>query len=92
VLDLPRFLALVPSCESQRTMFHPVRRPRASGDPEPAPGMNRGQPLSRQLIVKIAPLRIMALDQLQLPRTAPLLDALFAENRIGHGLVKLDEH
>ncbi|MGA7865456.1 MAG: hypothetical protein WCA23_15960, partial [Stellaceae bacterium] len=34
----------------------------------------------------------MALDQLQFPRAAPFLDALFAEDRIGHGLVKLDKH
>jgi hypothetical protein len=34
----------------------------------------------------------MALDQLQFPRAAPFLDALFAEDHIGHGLVKLDKH
>jgi hypothetical protein len=34
----------------------------------------------------------MALDQLKFPRAAPFLDALFAEDRIGHGLVKLDKH
>ena len=48
--------------------------------------MNRGRALSRQLLVKITPLPIMALDQLQFPRAAPFLDALFAEDRIGHGL------
>jgi hypothetical protein len=62
----------------------------ASGDPEPALGVNRGRALSRQLLVKITPLPIMALDQLQFPRAAPFLDALFAEERSGHGLVKLD--
>ena len=78
----------------------PVRRPRASGDPEPAPlfgpgagsGMNRGRALSPQLLVKITPLPIMALEQLQFPSAAPFLDALFAEDRIGHGLVKFDKH
>src|SRR5437870_4822202 len=34
----------------------------------------------------------MALDQLQFPRTARFLDALFAEDSISHGLVKLDKH
>ena len=53
--------------------------------------MNRGRALLRQLVVKIMPLRIVALDQLQFPRAAPFLDALFAEDRIGHGLVKLDK-
>ena len=69
-----------------------LRRPRESGDPGPAPGMNRGQGRLRQLIPKITPLWIMALDQLQLPRTAPFLDTLFTEDRIGHGVVKLDKH
>ena len=69
-------------------LLHLVRRPRGSGDPEPAPG----RALSGKLIVKIAPLRIMALDQLQFLRTPPFLDAFFAEDRIGHGLVKLDKH
>ena len=54
--------------------------------------MNRGRALLRQLVVKITPLPIMALDQLQFPRAAPFLDALFAEGRIGHGLVKLDKY
>jgi hypothetical protein len=54
--------------------------------------MNRGRALARQLLVKITPLPIMALDQPQFPRAAPFLDALFAEDRIGHGLVKLDKH
>ena len=64
----------------------------ASGDPEPAPGMNRGRALLRQLVVKIMPLRIVALNQLKFPRAAPFLDPLFAEDRIGDGLVKLDKH
>jgi hypothetical protein len=34
----------------------------------------------------------MALNQLQLPRPAPFLEALFAEDCIGHSLVKLDKH
>jgi hypothetical protein len=65
---------------------------RASGDPEPAPGVNRGRALSPQLRAKITPLPIMALDQLKFPRAAPFLDPLFAEDRIGDGLVKLDKH
>jgi hypothetical protein len=77
-----------------------IRRPRESGDPEPAPllspgagsGMNRGRALLRQLVVKIMPLRIVALNQLKFPRAAPFLDPLFAEDRIGDGLVKLDQH
>jgi hypothetical protein len=58
----------------------------------PAQAGTQGQTLSRQLTAKIEPSRIMALDQHQFPRTAPLLDALFAEDRTGHGLVKLDKH
>jgi hypothetical protein len=50
--------------------------------------MNRGQALLRQLVVKITPLRIIALDQLQFPRTVPFLDTFFAKDGIGHGLVK----
>ena len=46
--------------------------------------MNRERALSPKLLVKITPLPIMALDQLQFPRAAPFLDALFAEDRIGH--------
>jgi hypothetical protein len=34
----------------------------------------------------------MALDQLQFPRTAPFRETFFAKDRIGHALVKLDEH
>jgi hypothetical protein len=33
----------------------------------------------------------MALDQLQLSSTAPFFETFFAKDRIGHGLVKLDE-
>src|SRR6516162_589327 len=58
----------------------------------PAKAGTQGERRLRQLIPKIAPLRIIALDQLQFPRTAPFLDALFAEDRIGHGFVKLDKH
>ena len=54
--------------------------------------MNRGRTLSRQRVVKITPLQVVALNQLKLPRAPPFLDPLFAENRIGHGLVKLDKH
>jgi hypothetical protein len=56
----------------------------AGGDPGPAP--------LRQIVVKIPPSRIMPLNQLQFPRTAPFLYTLFAEDRIGHGLMKLDKH
>jgi hypothetical protein len=41
--------------------------------------MNGGRALLRQLVVKIMPLRIVALNQLQFSRAAPFLDALFAE-------------
>src|SRR5215469_15195103 len=58
----------------------------------PAKAGTQGKRRLRQLIPKIAPLWIMALDQLQFPRTAPFLDALFAEDRVGHGFVKLDKH
>jgi hypothetical protein len=54
--------------------------------------MNRGRALLHQLVVKITPLRIVALNELKFPRAAPFLDPLFAEDRIGHGLVKLDKH
>jgi hypothetical protein len=56
----------------------------AGGDPGPA--------VLRQIVVKIPPSRIMPLNQLQFPRAAPFLYTLFAEDRIGHGLVKLDKH
>ena len=54
--------------------------------------MNRGRALLRQLVVKITPQRIVALNQLKFPRASPFLDPLFAEDRIGHDLVKLDKH
>ena len=82
-----------PSTSLQKLAYRTsARRPRASGDPEPAPGMNRGRALLRQLVVKIMPLPIVALNQLKFPRAAPFLDPLFAEDRIGDGLVKLDKH
>ena len=56
----------------------------ASGDP--------GRALLRQLVVKITPLRVVALNQLKFPRAAPFLDPFFAEDHIGHGVVKLDKH
>ncbi len=65
------------------------RRPRESGDPEPAPGLNRGQPLLYELVIQVPPLRILALDHFEFPGTMPLLDALFTKDRIHHGLVKL---
>ena len=55
-----------------------------SGDP--------GRALLRQLVVKIMPLRIVALNQLKFPRATPFLDPLFAEDGIGDGCVKLDKH
>src|SRR5215212_10130142 len=83
---------VVPHCENQRIGLPPTRRPRASGDPEPAPGMNRGRAFLHQLVVKITPLRIVALNQLKFPGAAPFLDPLFAENCIRHSLMKLDKY
>ena len=50
----------------------------------PAKAGTQGQTLNRQLIVEIVPLRIMALDQFELPGAPPFFDALFAQDRIGH--------
>src|SRR5437867_1082925 len=54
----------------------------------PAKAGTQGQTLSRQLIIEVAPLRIMALDQFELPGAPPFLDPLFAQDRIRHALVK----
>jgi hypothetical protein len=43
-------------------------------------------------MIKVAPLRIMALNQFKFPRAALFLDPLFAKDRIGDGLMKLDKH
>ena len=67
-----------------------------NGDPGPAPlfipragsGWNGGQTLDRQFVLEVAPMRIMALDKLELPGTPPFLDPLFSQDRICHGLVK----
>src|SRR6202048_232135 len=68
---LPAFSLFLPgSCPNYRD-----RRRSAPLSSFPRKREPRGQALSRKLIVKIAPLRIMALDQLQFPRTPPFLDA-----------------
>src|SRR5439155_9978914 len=54
----------------------------------PAKAGTQGQRLDRQFIVEVAPLRIMTLNQLKLPGASPFLDPLFAQDRIGHGLVE----
>src|SRR5215469_11579072 len=55
-------------------------QPRKRG-PRTAPGVNRGAALNRQLIIKVAPLRVMALNQFELPRAPPFLEPLFAQWR-----------
>ena len=47
-----------------------------------------GQTPSRQLVIEVAPLRIIDLDQFELPGAPPFLDPLFAQDRVRHGLVK----
>ena len=48
-----------------------------------------GTALAQQVFVKVAPLRVLALDQFELPRAAPFLDPLFAQDCFRHGFVKL---
>jgi hypothetical protein len=57
----------------------------------PAKAGTQGQTLNRQFVTEVAPLRIMALDQLKFPGTPPFFYPLFAQDRIGHGLVKFGE-
>ena len=45
--------------------------------------------LPQQVVVKVAPVRVLALDQFELPRPAPFLDPLFTQDRFRHRFVKL---
>jgi hypothetical protein len=45
-----------------------------------------------QIITEVAPLRILSLNQLQLPDPAPFLDPLFTEDRVWHGFVEFGEN
>src|SRR5260221_12369789 len=56
---------------------------RAGGDPG-------GHALKRQVIIKVAPLRIIALDECELPLAPPTLDAHLAQDRIRHGVMEFD--
>src|SRR5258708_1843754 len=67
---------------TQRGRF--FRRLRESGDP--------GRALEHRLVIKITPLRILALDLIELPGAPPPFDALLAENRLRHRLVKLGKN
>ena len=58
-----------------------IRRPAEAG--------TQGRPLNRQLIIKVPPLRIMTLNQFELPRAPPLLEPLFAQDGGLHGVMKL---
>lgn len=52
------------------------------------------QRLQPEILGEVAPVRIRPLDQLQLPRPVPFLDALFAEDRFFHRrmLLEPDQH
>ena len=54
----------------------------------PAKAGTQGQTLYRQFIIEVVPLRIMTLDQFELPGASPFLDSLLAQDCMGHGLVK----
>jgi hypothetical protein len=58
----------------------------------PAKAGTQGQPLLYHLVVQVLPLRILALVQFQFPGTTLFLDSLFAKDRIGRGLMKLNKY
>jgi hypothetical protein len=81
-ISRPAHLAPVEDLRGSHTPM--LRRPRESGDP--------GAVSRNQIVGKVAPLRIMALDQSELPGASPLLDALFANDGVFHGLVEFDKN
>src|SRR5712671_130746 len=69
-------------------MVVPTVVPAKAGTQSLPLGRTGGQTLNRQLVIEVAPLRIIDLDQFELPGAPPFLDPLFAQDRVRHGLVK----
>ena len=55
----------------------------------PSKAGTQGQPLTlhHQFVVEVAPLRVMALNQCELPRAPPFLEPLFAQDGGLHGVM-----
>ena len=85
-LERPPHPALSPDALRRSHNLTPqsIRRPRASGDP--------AWRLRRQIVGEVSPRRILTLNRLELPRTPPSLDPLFAQDRVGDGGVELHEY
>ncbi len=93
VPQLWRILTVVPALAG--TQGHGSRqlpldpRFRGSDEKEKIGIICRFPALPQEIVVKVAPLRVLALDQFELPRPPPLLDPLLAQDRVRHGFVKL---